>query len=476
MAEADNKKPDKPDANRPEGRRQADNFVAKLVPDPANPPDLIRLSGYRGASSQEGCIRLYGNPELSIYWDIPEGDVLYEQAVPHDADPLGAVVMWIKRDSKLTSNLSQPAQGGQPDMFPGYTGAAAAPQGPNIQLTAPFTIPHSITPLCQSHYFYCPPSPPPLLCVSPIPHCPPHSPLVICNVSPLPYCVQPVSPTCPPTQPTTVPTTIPTTIQTGSPVAGPQAAPQGAGQQAYTLGATFGTHGTLPPSIFNCPSQLYHLCPTPSIYIAQCTIHNSLICNSPTPICVQPVSPTCTPYTPGGPSIPTSVDPGSPVAGGGIGGIAGGFQQAAPQAVSPQLGPVQAINTPQLAFSPPVYCYRPSPYIYQCTHSIVWWQCQYSPTPVCYYQQTPTPGPITPGPITPGPVTPGPGGTISPVAGGAGGGGAAQQAITYTITLPTRTINPTWPTIHTYPTIGPTYGPTWPPTHVTVTITPVTYQ
>src|SRR5690242_2420485 len=92
----------KPDANRPEGRRQGENFVARLVPDPANPPDLMRLSGYRGASSEEGSVRLYGNPELSFYWDIPEGDIVYEQSVPQDTDPLGAVVLWLKRDSKMT--------------------------------------------------------------------------------------------------------------------------------------------------------------------------------------------------------------------------------------------------------------------------------------------------------------------------------------------------------------------------------------
>jgi hypothetical protein len=465
MPDPENKKPD----TKPEARRPAETFVSKLVPDPANPPNVIRMTGYRGASSQEGSIRLYVNPELSVYWDIPEGDVLFEQPVPHDADPLGAVTLWVKRDSKMTSNVSQQPSGGEQPMNTFTPGAGAAPQTPI--LTAPVTITHSITPVCHSHFFYCPPSPPPLLCFSPIPHCPPHSPLVICNVSPLPICVQPVSPTCPPTIPTpqtTFPTTQPTTFQTGSPVAGiqgMQAAPQGAGQQAFTFG---GTVGQLPPSIFvQCPSHFF-ICPTPSVF-QHCTIPHTLLCNSPTPICVLPVSPTCTPGTfqtvPT--TIPTTGDPGSPVAGGGLGAVAGGFQAAAPQGLSPQFGPV-AVQQP---FSPIWVCHRISPLIFHCFPSPHVLFCQPSPTPNCFFQQPQIPNFS---PLTPGPGTPGPG---SPVAGGIGGqvGGAGAQAFTFTPqTLPT---HPTWPTPHTFPTWGPTWGPTWPPTHtITITHTPVTFQ
>ena len=246
-----------------------------------------------------------------------------------------------------------------------------------------------------------------------------------------------------------------------------QAAPQGAGQQALTFG---GTIGPLPPSIFQqCPSH-FVICPTPSVF-QQCTIHHTLLCNSPTPICVLPVSPTCTPGTfqtvPT--TIPTTGDPGSPVAGGGIGAVAGGFQAAAPQGLSPQFGPVAG----QQMFSPIQYCYRPSPLIYHCFPSPYVLFCQPSPTPNCFIQQPQTPNFS---PITPGPGTPGPG---SPVAGGTGGfaaqagGGAGQQAFTFTPqTLPTY---PTWPTPHTYPTF-PTYGPTWPPHTITITHTPVTFQ
>ncbi|MDE3167668.1 MAG: hypothetical protein KGN36_17840, partial [Acidobacteriota bacterium] len=226
---------------KPDARRPAENFVAKLVPDPANPPGLMRLAGYRGASSVEGHVRLYGNPDLSVYWDVPEADVAYEQPVPADTDPLGAVVLWIKRDSKIMTNLSQQEQGGQPPMNP-FTGAAAAAQTANfpITVTVTETIPRTITPVCHSPYYHCPPhSLLPYYCPSHYILCPP-SPPAVCHVSPLPFCVQPVSPTCPPTHPTTITATFPTTIQTASPVVQPQAAAAQAAPQAAAQAFTFG--------------------------------------------------------------------------------------------------------------------------------------------------------------------------------------------------------------------------------------------
>ncbi|MBS1854230.1 MAG: hypothetical protein JST11_02610 [Acidobacteria bacterium] len=342
-----------------EARRPAENFVAKLVPDPASPPDLARLAGYRGASSMEGHVRLYANAELSLYWDIPEADVLHEQPVPADTDPLGAVVLWIKRDSKVVSNLSQQTQGGQPTMN-AFTGAAAAAQTTNfpITVTATETFPRTITPVCHSPFYLCPPhSLLPYHCPSPPVFCPP-SPLVICHVSPLPVCVQPVSPTCVPTQPPTVPTTIPTTVQTGSPVAqqaAAQAAPQAAAQ-AFTFG---GPTITIPHTILGCHPSPYVFCPPHSV-LAPCTIPHSILCHSPLVVCGGPVSPNCTPPT-FPTTIPTTVQTGSPVA-----------QQAAAQA-APQAA-AQAFNIGVTAthFSLNVHCVSP---LQGCFPSEILWQC-----------------------------------------------------------------------------------------------------
>jgi len=452
MAEAESKKP-------PDARRHGENFVAKLVPDPAKPPDLMRLAGYRGASSQAGYVRLYANPELSIWFDIPEGDILYEQPVPTDVDPLGAVALWVKRDSKMISSLTQQAQGGQQPMSPFTQTAAAQPQAtfpttvqPTPPITLTHTIPYTITPLCHSPQFFCPPHSFLAIC-PPTPGiiCPP-SPLAICQVSPLPICAQPVSPTCPPTQPPTTigPTTIPTaTIQTGGSFA---PGVQAAAPQALTQ---TGAAQQILPTLTIHPSILVQ-CTIHSLLV-QCTIHHS-----PTPICVIPVSPTCTPFTPG--SIPTSIptsEPGSLAAGSGLAAAPQAFtaQPFVPGGVNPNI-----ISPPPACFSPVPICFRPpSPPIFQCTppHSLIWWLCH--------------PTPITPvSPVTP--VTP-----VSPPTSFAGGGvGAAQQAFTITpVTLPTHGTIQTLPTpntisvtsIATHPTIPtiPTVHPT-----VTVTVTPVT--
>ncbi len=660
MADAESKKPDA----RSEARRQGENFVAKLVPDPASPPDLMRLAGYRGASSQEGHVRLYGNPELSIYWDIPEGDVVYEQPVPADVDPLGAVTLWVKRDSKIVSNASQSAQGGQPMNAFTAGGGAAAPLThtlppsvihncpsqaiycptpsvlqhctivnsvlcnspapicyqpvsptcpPTLPPTFPTTIPttiqtgspvagggvagdvqaaapqaltfggtfgpltHTLPPSlihnCPSQAIYCPTpsvlqhctivnsvlcnSPAPICYQPASPYCPPTQPTtfpttipttiqtgspvagggvaggvqaaapqaanigigtmaltpthtlqsvvaicpsqvllqcpsvlvhctiphsILCN-SPAPICYQPVSPYCPPTQPT-IPTSIPTTIQTGSPVAGggvaggvqaaaPQAANIGIGTMALTPTHTLQSVVAICPSQFFCPTHAPYYCPTPSV-LQICTIHNSVVCNSPAPICYQPVSPYCPtqPTIPTGPTIPTTVDPGSFAAGGVAGGVA-----AAPQAASVQFGPAAGGAQAQL-ISPAVICYRPSPFIYQCYPSWVYFQCHPTPTPICYQASPYCPTiPTLTQTVTQSIAT------GSPVAGGSAvqgdvQGAAAPQAFTFTpVTLPTHGTIQTLPT-YTHPTFGPTYGPTFTiPTRPTITITatPVTF-
>jgi hypothetical protein len=55
------------ESKKSEASRKAAPFVSKIVTDPADPPNLLRLTGYRGASSEKDHIRLYANSELSGY-------------------------------------------------------------------------------------------------------------------------------------------------------------------------------------------------------------------------------------------------------------------------------------------------------------------------------------------------------------------------------------------------------------------------
>jgi hypothetical protein len=85
-----------------------EGFVSRLVGDPANPPEVAVLTGYPGASSLEGHIRVYLRVDLGEYVDIPADAVLHRLDVPAAQDPLGPVYLWIKRDAELTRR-----QGGQ---------------------------------------------------------------------------------------------------------------------------------------------------------------------------------------------------------------------------------------------------------------------------------------------------------------------------------------------------------------------------
>jgi hypothetical protein len=75
------------------------DFVAKIVKDPKSPPDTTLLAGYLGASSEDGHTRLYFDPGLGSYVEIPDDAILHTE--PVEGDRLGARHVWIKRDAVL---------------------------------------------------------------------------------------------------------------------------------------------------------------------------------------------------------------------------------------------------------------------------------------------------------------------------------------------------------------------------------------
>jgi hypothetical protein len=77
------------------------DFVGKIVKDPKNPPSTVMLTGYLGASSEEDHTRLYFDPHLSAYVEIPDDAILHTQEVSAEGG-LGATHVWIRRDAQLT--------------------------------------------------------------------------------------------------------------------------------------------------------------------------------------------------------------------------------------------------------------------------------------------------------------------------------------------------------------------------------------
>ncbi|HXL23520.1 MAG TPA: hypothetical protein VOA78_13715 [Candidatus Dormibacteraeota bacterium] len=85
--------------NKP-GPKQ-DDLISKLVKDPKAPPDALLLSGFVGASSEEGHTRLYLTATLEDYVEIPNDAILLTQEIPKDQSPMGGTLLWIKSDAEL---------------------------------------------------------------------------------------------------------------------------------------------------------------------------------------------------------------------------------------------------------------------------------------------------------------------------------------------------------------------------------------
>jgi hypothetical protein len=82
------------------GKPVGGDFVSRLVSDPAKPPQTTLLSGYVGASDEEGHTRIYFDPQLSDYVDVATEDVLHTEPAG-GTGPLSPTLVWIRRDAQV---------------------------------------------------------------------------------------------------------------------------------------------------------------------------------------------------------------------------------------------------------------------------------------------------------------------------------------------------------------------------------------
>ena len=75
---------------------QFDAFVEAARPDAADKSPLVFLQGYIGKSAAADSIRLYTDPSLNDYADIPLADIVYSQKITDDPLGLGGSKIWIK--------------------------------------------------------------------------------------------------------------------------------------------------------------------------------------------------------------------------------------------------------------------------------------------------------------------------------------------------------------------------------------------
>ncbi len=170
---------------------QKSNFIQKLVKDPANPPDLVLISGYAGPSAEADSERVYTDASLSSYADIPKAVVQHQQeGAGGDFGPVQH--FWVRRDAIDRVRFGSASAGP----------TRLQPQSPLPVCSGPtpFTVcpPTPGLPCPPSPFVRCPPSP--FTFCPPSPLCPP-TPATFCPPTPLTFC--PPTPFCPPPTPLT---------------------------------------------------------------------------------------------------------------------------------------------------------------------------------------------------------------------------------------------------------------------------------
>jgi hypothetical protein len=129
-------------APRQHGGDGGADFIRNIVSDPKNVPDVMLLTGYLGASSEEGHERLYLSPDLSNFVEIPKTAILHQAPLPKEQDAHGGVTVWVKKDAALQYKMAPAAQAlanyfagaiqaGAQGMAPAVHGGRHLPGGPH---------------------------------------------------------------------------------------------------------------------------------------------------------------------------------------------------------------------------------------------------------------------------------------------------------------------------------------------------------
>jgi hypothetical protein len=263
-----------------------DDFVSNVQPDPAKPESTIMLSGFVG-HGPEGHARIYPDPTLGTWYDVPEGDVIH--SAPIADSKLGGSYVWVRAAAEIKPGSAAPTttEAVQPHAAAGINPTPATHcfvcDAPKAAMAL------QPTPTAQTHCFICPPHQTPQ-CTLPTVCC---TQLLGCHTTPGTLCF-----ICPPhTQVFNCPTqplvcnfqhTQPVVCGIVPPSIGCQ---QGAAQpqpEAVMAAAvppkTAATICTMPPG---CLQQ-----PTPATHCFICPPHQTPHCTLPT-VCTMP--PACPP-------------------------------------------------------------------------------------------------------------------------------------------------------------------------------------
>ena len=137
-------------AQAPRSHDGNDSFIRHIVTDPKNVPDVMLLTGYLGASSEDAHERLYLSPDLTNYVEIPNTAILHQAPLPKEQDAHGGVTLWVKKDAALQYKMAPAAQAlanyfagaiqAAAQGAPGGAGAAAGPAPPSECIAQPSIV------------------------------------------------------------------------------------------------------------------------------------------------------------------------------------------------------------------------------------------------------------------------------------------------------------------------------------------------
>ena len=247
-------------AEKKQSKLRYDDFVANVQPDPGKPVSTTMLSGFVGRG-QEGHARIYPDPSLGTWYDVPEDDIVH--SAPIADSKLGGSHVWIKADAQIK---------------PGSAAATAAAAQPAVAITP--------QPTPATHCFICPPPHQTLATICTLPVvCQPHlTPATICTLHGV--CLPPPTPHCTPGCPPPPPTPASMCIICPQNTAAPMCTVAGCFQDAGMLANPAARLAALPHTAATVCTQFG--CPGP---------------HTAATVCTQPLGCTfvgCTPHCPGG--------------------------------------------------------------------------------------------------------------------------------------------------------------------------------
>jgi hypothetical protein len=92
-------------ADNDKAKLRYDDFISNVHPDPAKPESTIMLSGFIG-HGPEGHARIYPDPTLGTWYDVPEGDVVHSTPIPDSR--LGGSYVWVRASAQIKPGSAAP--------------------------------------------------------------------------------------------------------------------------------------------------------------------------------------------------------------------------------------------------------------------------------------------------------------------------------------------------------------------------------